>query len=75
MNRPSSLPLPLVFAGDDVESLQANPFSDLFKEYSFPSRIDWRQRILLRQGRSRQEQDSPRSSASMTGHCARRCRH
>ena len=70
MNRPSSLPLPLVFA----VAMTLNPLAGstrrpiFLRNTPFPSRIDWRQRILLlARSISSRSRIAPRWRASMTG--------
>ena len=70
MNRPSSEPLPLVFAVamtlNPAEGRTNRPI--FLRKTPFPSRMLWRQRILLEaRSISSRSRIAPRSSASMTG--------
>ena len=70
MNRPSSLPLPLVFAVAMTlkPALGRTNLPIFLRKTPFPSRILWRQRILLEaRSTSSRSRTAPRSSASMTG--------
>ena len=69
MNRPSSEPLPLVFAvAMTLKPAVGRTNLPIFlRKTPFPSRIDWRQRILLEaRSISSRSRIAPRSSASMT---------
>ena len=70
MNRPSSEPLPLVFAVAMTlkPALGRTNFPIFLRKTPFPSSTDWRQRILLEaRSISSRSRTAPRSSASMTG--------